>query len=595
MPSKHTYPFGIIGNCSYLAHINNRADIKWLCWPRFDSPFIFGSLVDEQQGGHFSIQPAVEGYKSRNYYLENTNVLITEFEKGEDRFRVIDFAPRFRQYDRYFKPLMLIRKIEYISGTPLIKISCKPVTGYSAVPCGIHEGSNHIQYTGLPEELRLTTDIPLAFIRNESSFLLYSTQYIALTYGLPLEANLPHTAEEFLNKTVKYWRDWVKSTYLPSVYQHLLIRSALALKIHQYEQTGGIIAAGTTSLPEINGHGRNWDYRYCWLRDTYYILTAFNNIGHFEELEKYFQYVANISVLHTQRLQPLYSVEGQPSIIEQELKLQGYLGNKPVRIGNAAYEHIQNDVYGQVLVSLLPLYTDLRLNIEERAGSQELIGRMLHMINSTMHEPDAGLWEFRNFRQLHGYTFLFHWAGSCAAEKVLKYLNPSSGDINFAQGLRSEAASQIEKCFDPSRGVYTQAVGTKDLDFSMVQLITLGYLNGNSTVAASHLKTLEDELSAGNGLFYRYLHKDDFGKPETAFLICSFWHVEALVMTGRVKEAIDEFEQLMGYANHLGLFSEDVSPSDGSQWGNFPQAYSHVGLINAAFRIARRLDQPNYL
>lgn len=595
MAERHQYPYGLIGNCSYTAHISKDGNVAWLCWPRFDSPFVFGNILDADRGGNFQIRPAENIAASRQYYLENTNILCTEFTTAEGGFRIVDMAPRFRQYSRYYKPLLLVRKIEYLWGNPSIIVSCKPSVGYTGGYAKVHEGSNHLQFEGFAEEVRLTTDIPLTFIRNERPFVLHENRYLVLTYGLPLETNLEYTCEDFLTRTTNYWRSWVKSSYIPSQYQDAIIRSSLALKIHQYEQTGAIIAAATTSLPEIPGRGRNWDYRYCWMRDSYYILTAFNNVGHFEELEQYFQYIANVSLLHKDRMQPLYSVEGLDKLDEYEADLAGYLGNKPVRIGNAAYTHIQNDVYGQVLVSLLPLYTDKRFNNKERTSSLDLIRRLLGMIEQTMNEPDAGLWEFRDRPNLHGYTFLFHWAGSAAAEKILRHFNTDDRMLKYASQLKEAAAYQLERCFMPVPGVYAESIGSTDLDFSMIQLITLGYLDGKSERAQQHLRVLEEQLSMKNALFFRYKHTDDFGQPEMAFLICSFWYVEALSLTGRLDEAQKSFEQLLTYGNHLGLFSEDVSAVDFSQWGNFPQAYSHVGLINAAFRIARHLDQPAFL
>jgi GH15 family glucan-1,4-alpha-glucosidase len=440
----------------------------------------------------------------------------------------------------------------------------------------------------------MTTDISLTYMLEDKYFVLNDTRYIVLTYGTPLEAPVQSTSESFLQKTVSYWQHWVKSTSISDFYQKEVIRSALVLKIHQFEDTGGIIASTTAGLPEAPGSGRNWDYRFCWLRDTYYTLTAFNHIGHFEELEKYFYYIANISASTDKRLQPLYSVSGSKDLVERIMDLKGYMGNQPVRIGNQAYEHIQNDVYGQVLLSLLPLYVDQRFINDERAGSQNLVYEVLDRIDEVMYEPDAGLWEFRDLSQYHCYTYLFHWAGSSAALKIARRL----GDKNLEQRamrLRQAAVDKIEECYDAERGVYTQAVGTRNLDASTLQLIMMNYLDGNTDRARKHLVALEKELKSKDGLFYRYLHMDDFGMPETTFLICAFWYVEALACVGRVDEAVRTFENIMGYSNHLGLFSEDVDASTGSQWGNYPQAYSHVGLVNAAYRIATKLDAPDFL
>ncbi|QIL75154.1 glycoside hydrolase family 15 protein [Hymenobacter sp. HDW8] len=594
MTTKHTYDMGVIGNCAFLALVKQDTSISWLCWPRFDSSFVFGSLLDTRKGGEFSIKPATEEFTSRQFYQENTNVLCTEIENEDGRYRVTDFAPRFPQYDRYYKPLMLIRKIEPLSGTPRVKVVCSPVGNYGELPLSRRRSSNHIAFLGLEEEIRLTTNIPLTYILDEELFVLNEPKYLVLTYGAPLEAPLESTAERFLRSTVQYWQKWVKSTSISSFYQEAVIRSALALKIHQYEDTGAIIAASTTSLPEAPGSTRNWDYRFCWMRDTYYILTAFNNIGHFEEMEQYFHYIANISTKVKEKYQPLYSISGGTELIERELDLEGYLGNKPVRIGNDAYTHIQNDVYGQVLVALLPLYVDRRFIDGERTDSQKLIYDALRMIEKTMNMPDAGLWEFRTLAQYHSYTYLFHWAGAHAARHVARRLkNPEMEAL--ATRLVDEAAKKIEECFDAKRGVYTNAIGSPHLDASTMQLIMMGYLDPASEVAKTHLVELEKELKTPEGLFYRYRHADDFGTPETTFLICSFWYVEALACVGRVEDAIREFESLLTYTNHLGLLSEDVDARTGSQWGNFPQAYSHVGLVNAAYRIAKKLDQPNFV
>ncbi|RSK23994.1 glycoside hydrolase family 15 protein [Hymenobacter metallilatus] len=594
--TKHTYEFGLIGNCAFLGLIGTDTAVRWLCWPRFDSSFVFGSLLDPDKGGEYSIRPAnhAESFSSRQTYLANTNVLRTEITTPTGRYRVTDFAPRFAQYERYYKPLMFIRKVEPLEGTPRIRVVCRPVGHYGELALTRRRSSNHIAFLGLEEEMRLTTNIPLTYVLEEEDFVLNETKYLVLTYGAPLEAPLESTAERFLRATVDYWRTWVKSTSISDFHQTQVIRSALALKIHQYEDTGAIIAATTTSLPEAPGSTRNWDYRYCWMRDTYYILTAFNNIGHFEEMERYFHYIVNISTKIQGRYQPLYGISGQSALVEQELPLAGYLGNQPVRIGNDAYTHIQNDVYGQVLVALLPLYIDCRFIDPERPNPEKLVYETLRLIEATMDQPDAGLWEFRNLAQYHCYTYLFHWAGSHAARKVARALGNADMEAR-AERLMQAAADHIEQCYNPGLGAYTNAIGSPHLDASGLQLILMGYLDPGSERARRHLEALEKALKTPEGLFYRYRHADDFGTPETTFLICSFWYVEALASVGRVEEAIREFEKLTTYTNHLGLLSEDVDAKTGSQWGNFPQAYSHVGLVNAAYRIAQKLAKPNFI
>ncbi len=590
---KHLYESGLIGNCAYLAHIHRNTNIVWLCWPRFDSSFVFGGLLDERKGGEFSILPEGE-FTSNQYYRENTNVLCTEITSENGTYRVTDFAPRFNQYDRNFKPLMVVRKLEPISGTPRIRVKCEPVCEYGLNKQKAFRGSNHIDYMGCDEKVRLTTNIPISYIFDEQFFVLGDTRYLVLTYGEPLEAPLVSTAEKFLTETVLYWRKWIKHTSIAQFNQPYVIRSALVLKIHQFEDTGAIVAASTTSLPEHDGSGRNWDYRYCWLRDTYYVLTALNHIGHFEEMERYFNYIEDITAAEDFRYQPLYGITGKKHLVETVLDhLDGYRGNKPVRIGNQAYEHIQNDIYGQVLISFLPLYTDHRFIFKERKDSSKWIDFILKKIERTIDEKDAGIWEFRNFANIHCYSNLFQWAGCNAAEKMAITIGDESLAAKAVE-LKKRAAAHIESCYDPVRKVYTNAAGGKDLDASTLQLIMMHYLDPSSQKAKDHLTALEKELRTPGGLFFRYLHSDDFGKPKTTFLICAFWYVEALACVGRLDDAIREFENLLQYSNHLLLFSEDVDESNGSQWGNFPQAYSHVGLMNAAYRIAMRLDVPNF-
>ena len=276
------------------------------------------------------------------------------------------------------------------------------------------------------------------------------------------------------------------------------------------------------------------------------------------------------------------------------MDLEGYRGNKPVRVGNQAVEHIQNDTYGQVMLSLLPLYTDRRFIFEERQDSSRWINDILSAIESTIDEADAGIWEFRTMAHHHCYTNLFQWAGCKAATKMARHIGDKQLQSR-AEGLMEKAAARIEACYDPERQVYTMAEGVKALDASTLQLILMHYLDPNSDRARNHLMALEKELKAEHGLFYRYIVEDDFGKPKTTFLITAFWYVEALASVGRIDEAIENFNSLLKFTNHLGLLSEDVDASDGSQWGNFPQAYSHVGLMNAAYRIAKKLDYPGFI
>lgn len=591
---KHQYRSGIIGNCSYVAHVDLNSNISWLCWPSFEDSFVFGSLLDEEKGGRFDILPISETYKSKQAYIENSNILCTTIENEEGAYKITDFAPRFQQYERYFKPLILIRKIEPIQGRPRIKVRCEPVYQYGEKRFKKFRGSNHIQFQHGDVQLRLATDMPISHFYEDMPYVLNKPVYLILTFGSPFEAAIERTSEDFLRRTKLYWQDWVKNASIPAFYQQEVIRSALSLKLHQYEDTGAIIASSTTSLPEFPGSGRNWDYRFCWLRDSFYVLTALSHIGHFQEMEKYASYIANITQSDAGRLQPLYGILGRANLNESQLDhLTGYLNNKPIRVGNQAYEHIQNDVYGQAMIALLPLFTDHRFKYQNEIIAEQWTNYILQKIEKTIDETDAGIWEFRNFQQRHCYSNLFQWAGATAAIKIAK----ENGFVEIelkARQLQEKAKEYIESCYDAERQVYCNSTDSKNLDASTLQLILMGYLNPQSEKAKNHLIGLEKELKGKDGLFYRYLHKDDFGKPKSTFLVCAFWYVEALACVGRLEEAQQVFEQLLGYGNHLMLFSEDINEEDGSQWGNFPQAYSHVGLMNAAYRIAIKLDKPSF-
>lgn len=591
----HQYPYGLIGNCAFLGLIHKDTNIAWMCWPRFDSSFVFGSLIaGEEKGGRFSIDPVSDDFHAEQKYRTNTNVLETTISTGEDAYRVTDFAPRFRQNDRNYRPLMLVRKVEPLRGLPRVRVCCEPRGEYGARKLQRERGSSHLRFYGLEETIRLSTNVSLNHLTDKQSFVLDKAYYMILTYGVPLEGPLEKTAESFLNETTTYWQNWVKSTSIGKYYQKAVIRSALTLKICQYEDTGAIIAAPTTSLPEVEGHGRNWDYRYTWMRDTYYTLNAFNHIGHFEEMERYFQYLANIPMKETKRIQPLYSITGESKLTEQTLDLPGYRHNVPVRIGNDAYTHIQNDVYGQILLAILPLYVDRRFQAGSRQVTDYLLRSVLEKIEVTINEEDAGIWEFRGKAQLHAYTNLFQWAGSAAAARVAEQMG--YGDLSrMAKALQKRAAANIEKAYDPHRELYTNAYQSPDLDASTLQLIMMDYLPHESERAFKHLQGLESQLKAGDALFYRYIHEDDFGKPENTFLICGFWYAEALACVGRLDDAVRVMDKLVEQGNHLGLLSEDIHAPSGSQWGNFPQAYSHVGLVNAAYRINNKLHEPNFL
>ncbi|MBX3033848.1 MAG: glycoside hydrolase family 15 protein [Bdellovibrionaceae bacterium] len=489
---------------------------------------------------------------------------------------------------------MLFRKVRRISGSPRIRVVCEPVGEYGGRVPNVQMGSHHLRFEGLEAPVRLTTNASLNLVHQQRDFALGEDLYFVLSWGIAFEAPLATTFEDFLSRTTKYWQTWVERCNLPRVFQHEVIRSALALKLHQFEDTGGIIAACSTSLPEIPGEQRNWDYRFCWLRDTYYTLHALNSLGHFEEMERYAHFIENLNMGNFSRLQPVYCIDGSPRMPERELPLEGYLGNRPVRAGNEAASQIQHDAYGQILLALFSLHTDPRL-VDRGRLSERSLTALLMAIKANMEIPDNGVWEFRGRAAVHAYTLLFHWAGAAACRKVARQIGDQKLE-DEADFCMRRARELLEGCYSRKMGAYAQSLGSDDLDASLLQMITLGFFREDEREkAVGHLRAIQKELEIAPGFLLRYRHSDDFGEQKSAFLVCSFWYIEALATLGFSEEAAELLSGVLKSKNDLGLMSEDVDAGTFSQWGNFPQTYSHVGLINCAFALDRALKGPTFL
>jgi GH15 family glucan-1,4-alpha-glucosidase len=581
---------GIIGNCSYNALLRD-GSVEWLCWPRPDSSFVFGPLLDRERGGAFAVE-GVDADEVRQDYVENTNVLRTVFSGPNGAFELLDFAPRFALYDRFFKPSMLVRILRPLSGEPRARVRCRPTYEYGLAQIGSWRASNHIEYSGFPTPVRLTTNVPLTYVEDERPFLVDDDQHLALTWGEPLEAGLEETAERFLERTLDYWRRWVKGTRVPRDYQSEVIRSALALKLHQYEDTGALLAATTTSLPEHPGSGRTWDYRFCWLRDAYFTLNAFERLGHSEEMERFLEYLRNIAEEGEGVLRPAYRINGAADAAERELDhLSGYNGDGPVRIGNQAFEHVQNDVYGEMVLAVSRLFLDTRfVGDVPPQTAVGIVQDLLDQMEARLEEPDAGLWEFRERSRLHCFSVLMHWAGARRSVEVAEALGVEALAAR-ARDLERRAGELLDtQCWNDEIGALTQVAGGSELDAALLLAVHLGYLAPDDPRATSHVDAIRERLAVDGGLLRRYSSPDDFGVPHAAFTVCTFWLVEALAILERTDEARELFHYLLSLDNGLGLYSEDILPDTLEQSGNFPQTYSHVGLINAAFRLSRRWD-----
>ncbi len=580
---------GLIGNCQVSALVRRDGAIVWSCLPRFDAPPVFGALLDEADGGSFSIAPALPSHGTQRY-LPNTNVLETRFESVDGAFRILDFAPRFIQYERSFRPTKLVRIVEPISGTPRVRVHCDPVRGWSRARPRQEFGSHHISYLGFDAELRLTTDASLSYLQGEP-FALTNTKRFVLSYGAPVEEPLEPLCDRFLKETVKYWQTWVKQCDIPSKYQEEVIRSALALKLHCFEDTGAIVAALTTSLPEAPGSGRTWDYRYCWLRDAFYALDAFRLLGHFEEREQFLEFLLNVAAsAPALELAPLYRIDGKSDLEERTLgEWRGFQGQGPVRIGNGAALHQQFDVFGEMVLALTPLFLDARFRSQVTPAVLDLVTRLARRAVAVAGQPDAGIWELRTEWRPQTFSSLMCWAGADRMARIAKIHRPADA-AEFQEAAAKIREEMLQKAIDPARGCLVADYGGTEVDAALLQAITLRFLPPEDARLHRTLDVIRADLDH-RGWLKRYRVNDGFGEPQVAFTLCTFWLVEALARLGRADDARHVMGKLAEIRSPLGLLSEDFDPQTGVMWGNFPQAYSHVGLIHAAFAAAPRWSE----
>jgi GH15 family glucan-1,4-alpha-glucosidase len=572
---------GLIGNCQFSALIHKSGEIVWCCLPRFDSEPVYSTLLDDQEGGRYLIGPA-GGETGIQRYLPNTNILETTFQTSSGSFRVIDFAPRFLQFGRAFRPTQLIRIVEPIEGTPRIAIVCDPKLGWSKARPNSVQGSHHVRFEGFASQLRLTTDIPLSYLGGQP-FTLTGRQYLVLAWGAPVEEPLTPLCERFLSETTLYWQQWVKQCDIPPYFQEEVIRSALTLKLHCFEDTGAIIAAMTTSIPESPGSGRTWDYRYCWLRDSYYVLNALGLLGQSEEREKFLQYLLNVAGgAPGLNLAPLYRVDGSQKLEESILEnWPGYNGEQPVRIGNGAARHCQNDIYGEMVLALTPIFLDERLTAERSPVILQLIEGLARKAISVNGQPDAGIWEYRTEWKPQTFSSLMCWAAADRMARIMDRHAPENA-AEFHSAAKQIRAQIIDKSWNTSKESFVGHFGGEDLDASLLQMVRLHFLPSNDPMLRRTVDAIHKDLSMG-GWLQRYKMNDGFGKPSVAFVICTFWLIDALAATGRREEAAAMYSRIQGALSSLGLLSEDFDPVEPRMWGNFPQTYSHVGLIHAAF------------
>jgi GH15 family glucan-1,4-alpha-glucosidase len=579
---------GLIGNCQLSALIERSGSVVWCCLPQFDSEPVFGRLLDPS-GGEFAIEPA-DGQKGRQRYLENTNILETVFDAPGGQFRIIDFAPRFSQQDRMFRPTLLVRIIESLKGTPHIRIRCEPRLGWSKQPPSVSHGSGYLEFGGFPASLRLASDIEPAGLGGQV-FALSGRKHLVLSWGTAIEEDLSLLCARFFSETTRYWQRWVKHCNIPPHYQQEVIRSALVLKLHCFENTGAIIAAMTTSIPEAPGSGRTWDYRYCWLRDSFYVLDALRLLGHFEEREHFIQFLLRITANEPGlNLKPLYTVDGGSNLEERLLEnWAGFNNDGPVRVGNAAALHQQHDVFGELVLALTPVFIDDRFQQERTPEALELVQRLAHKAIKLAGTPDAGIWELRKEWRPQTFSSLMCWAAADRTSRIVHRFAPEQATAfrNAADKIHAEIIAQT---WLENRGGFASEYGGADLDASLLQMVPLKFLDGGDARLGKMVNAIRSELGM-NGWLLRYRNDDGLGVPSVAFVICTFWLIEALAMTGNRSEAANIMRRVHDVLSPLGLISEDRDTTTGTMWGNYPQAYSHVGLIHAAFAASPRWSE----
>jgi GH15 family glucan-1,4-alpha-glucosidase len=586
---------GVVGNCVFSALVDRDARVVWACLPRPDGDPVFHALVHDVGGedarGFWSVE-LVGCNRSEQEYVGNTAILSTRlYSENGSAIEVIDFCPRFERRGRMFRPQMLVRRVRTLAGTPRIRMRLRPGFGYGTQTPTITHGSNHIRYVSTDRVLRLTTDAPVSYLLSETPFLLETSANFVLGADETLTDSVEQTARAFQEETDLHWRQWTRRLALPPEWQEAVIRAAITLKLCTFEETGAIIAAMTTSIPEAPGTGRNWDYRYCWLRDAFFVVRALNSLSEVDTMEHYLRYLANlVGNAPDGHLQPVYGVALERRLLESEVTtLAGYRGMGPVRVGNQAYEHLQHDVYGNVILATTQAFFDHRLlrpATMQDFTRLERVGEQAYAVYAT---PDASMWELRTRERVHTTSVLMCWATCDRLARIAnRMMRPERALVWQARADEIRAAIET-RAWDAGRNSYMDSFGGSDVEAGLLLMAEVGFLPAADPRFVGTVQQIERHLRRGRHLF-RYAAADDFGLPTTAFNICTFWYIDALARMGRREEARELFGHMLACRNHLGLLSEDTDPDTGEAWGNYPQTYSLVGIINAATRLSGGWD-----
>ena len=591
---------GLIGNGTVSALLNRTGAIVWFCNPRIDGDPVFCTLLDGDPqsppaDGTFDVRlDGLEG--ATQEYVPNTAILRT-VQRGSDgsSLELVDFCPRFEHYGRSFRPNTIVSIIRPLSGDPWVRIRLRATRNYGSAVSETTHGSNHVRYLGSSGGiLRATTNAPITALVEERPFVLDRPVAIFLGEDRSLSDAPLALAEEFRRRTTEYWQGMIRSMSIPFEWQDAVIRAAITLELSVFEDTGAIIAAPTTSIPEAANSSRNWDYRLCWLRDAYFVVRALNRLGATTAMEEFLRFINNLvagmGAQDNGPLQPVYGINWETTLEEREVEtLSGFLGIGPVRVGNDAYRQIQHDVYGGVVLALSQLVFDKRIpgiHSDALLPRLEQAGRLAVQYFA---EPDAGIWELRGSARIHTYSSLMCWAGCDRLARICEHLAEDEKAAYWTREADRMHGVLVEEAWSAEKETFVATFGGETLDASLLLMFELGFLPPDHPKMLGTLAAVEREL-VRDGFVYRYIEADDFGEPENAFLVCAFWLVDALAMVGRRDEARTLFERLLDGRTGLGLMAEHIDPRTGEMWGNFPQTYSMAGIINCAQRLSGRWE-----
>jgi len=583
----------LIGNGTIGAFVDPAGQINWTCFPRFDGDPMFCSLLKPRDDIGFFTVDLVDRARVEQKYLHNTPVVVTRLtDSAGGAIEITDFAPRFNYRGRVFSPMMIVRRIQRLAGHPRIRVRLRPAQSYGQPLASTTSGSNHIRYVGNALVVRLTTDVPVTTILEENPFFVDDAVTLVLGPDETLQEGAGEIGKHFLSETTAYWRAWVRSLAIPFEWQDAVIRAAITLKLNVFEDTGAIVAALTTSIPEAAGSSRNWDYRYCWLRDAYFVVNALNRLGATQTMERYLNFILNIVADGADRpLDPVYTITGHRLPPERVVEsLPGYRGIGPVRVGNQASEQVQHDVYGSSILAATHVFYDRRL---VHQGDESLFRRLEPLGERCVKlfdQPDAGLWELRGSTRVHTFSAVMCWVGCERLGRIAKQLGLADRAAYWCDRARELHEVISRRAWNEKLGTFVATFEGDTLDASLLQLNELFFVADDDPRYVATVRAIGRELKRGDFVF-RYTVADDFGTPENAFLVCAFWYVNALHAIGELDAARKTFEELLSCRNRHGLLAEHIDPKTKEQWGNFVQTYSMVGLILSAIRLSQRWDQ----